>query len=70
MFGIESLSGNGQAAVLVGIVLVEAVVLYVGYGWLESLLGPTVTHVLQGRCAVLDALFGRCPAAEDGGTNQ
>jgi hypothetical protein len=70
MFGIEALSGNGQAAVLVGIVLVEAFVLYVGYGWLETLLGPTVRRVLQRRCTALDALFGRCPAAQNGETKQ
>jgi hypothetical protein len=70
MFGIETLSGNVQAVVLVGIVLVEAFVLYVGYGGLETLLGPTVKRVLEGRCPVRDALFGRCPAAENGGAKQ
>jgi hypothetical protein len=48
MFGIESLSGNAQAAVLVGLVLVEAMLLYVGYGALEQLLGPTVAGILRG----------------------
>ncbi|WP_191965827.1 MULTISPECIES: hypothetical protein [Haloferax] len=48
MFGIENLSGNSQAAALVGIVLVEAMVLYVGYGALESVLGPTVLKLLGG----------------------
>jgi hypothetical protein len=48
MFGIESLSGNAQAVVLVGIVLVEAAVLYVGYGALERIVGPTVAGVLRG----------------------
>ena len=70
MFGIETLSGNVQAAVLVGIVLVEAFVLYVVYGALETYFGPPVTRVLEGRCPVLDALFGRCPAAENGGAKQ
>jgi len=70
MFGIETLSGNVQAAVLVGIVLVEAFVLYVGYGELETYFGPTVKRVLEGQCPVLDALFGRCPATESGGTKQ
>jgi hypothetical protein len=70
MFGIESLGANAQAAVLVGIVLAEAIVLYVVFGWLESALGGTVKRVLQGRCAVADALFGRCSAAENGGANQ
>ena len=48
MFGIESLTGNAQAAVLVGLVLVEAILLYVGYGALERVLGPTVAGVLGG----------------------
>jgi hypothetical protein len=48
MFGIESLSGNGQAVVLVGLVLVEAIILYIGYGALEQILGPTVAGILRG----------------------
>jgi hypothetical protein len=70
MFGIETLGPNAQAAALVGIVLAEAVVLYVVYGWLESTFGATVTRVLQGRCAVVDALFGRCSVPEKGETKQ
>jgi hypothetical protein len=34
--------------VLIGIVLVEALVLYVGYGALERYLGPYVARVLRG----------------------
>jgi len=64
MFGIESLGGNAQAAVLVGIVLAEAVILYVGYGFLERVFGPVLTRVLQGRCAVAEVLRGNCPARE------
>ncbi|WP_191965453.1 MULTISPECIES: hypothetical protein [Haloferax] len=48
MFGIETLSGNAQAAALVGLVLVEAMVLYVGYGVLESALGSAVMKLLGG----------------------
>jgi hypothetical protein len=48
MFGIESLSGNALAAVLVGLVLVEAAVLYVGYGALEQLVGKHVVRLLRG----------------------
>ena len=48
MFGIESVSGPTGAAVIIGVVLVEAILLYVGYGALESLLGPTITNVLRG----------------------
>jgi hypothetical protein len=70
MFGIETLGPNAQAAALVGIVLAEAVVLYVVYGWLESTFGPSITRVLQGRCAVMDLVFGRCSAAENGGARQ
>lgn len=67
MFGIETLSGNAQAAVLVGIVLLEAMVLYLGYGWLETWFGPSLKRLLQGKCAVLDVLFRRCSVAENGG---
>ncbi|WP_435319855.1 DUF7512 family protein [Haloarchaeobius sp. TZWSO28] len=48
MFGIESLSGNAQAAVLIGIVLAEAGVLYVGYGLLERVFGPAIRDALRG----------------------
>ncbi|WP_224337692.1 DUF7512 family protein [Haloprofundus halobius] len=34
---------------LVSLVLVEAVVLYVGYGALEKVVGPAVTAVITGR---------------------
>ncbi len=48
MFGIETLSGNAQAATLVGIVLVEAMVLYVGYGALTAAVGPSVRKAIGG----------------------
>ncbi|MFD1563936.1 hypothetical protein ACFR99_10280 [Haloarchaeobius amylolyticus] len=48
MSGIESLSGNAQAVALVGLVLLEAIVLYVGYGSLEQLLGEYVVGLLRG----------------------
>lgn len=48
MFGAESTAGPVGAALLVGIVLVESFVLYVGYGTLERLLGPTITDALRG----------------------
>ncbi|WP_302082893.1 DUF7512 family protein [Salinibaculum rarum] len=70
MFGIETLSGNAQAAVLVGLVLVEAFLLYVGYGWLESQVGPSFKRVLQGRCAVMDMLLRRCTVDNKGGPKQ
>jgi hypothetical protein len=70
MFGIETLGGNAQAAVLVGIVLLEALLLYVGYGGLESLLGPRLRRVLKGQCALLDAVLLRCKAHENGGVER
>lgn len=70
MFGIETLGTNARAAALVGIVLVEAILLYVVYGWVESTVGGTVTRVLQGRCAVLDAVFRRCSPSENGGAEE
>ena len=48
MLGIESMSGPTGAAVLIGLVLVEALVLYVGYGALERVLGPKVAELLRG----------------------
>jgi hypothetical protein len=48
MFGLESLSGPTGAAILIGLVLVEALVLYVGYGALEQLLGPKIAKLLKG----------------------
>ncbi|ELZ91197.1 hypothetical protein C440_12824 [Haloferax mucosum ATCC BAA-1512] len=48
MFGIETLTGNVQAAVLVGIVLTEAMVLYVGYGAMTRALGPSVKKAIGG----------------------
>jgi hypothetical protein len=48
MFGIETLGGNAQAAVLIGLVLLEAVVLYVGYGLLESALARRVIDLIRG----------------------
>jgi hypothetical protein len=54
MVGIEALlggevaSGPSAAAIVVGLVLVEALLLYVGYGTLERLLGPAITKALRG----------------------
>jgi hypothetical protein len=48
MSGLEGLSGNALAAALVGLVLVEAIVLHVGYGILESALGRRVTEFVRG----------------------
>jgi hypothetical protein len=48
VFGLETASGPVGAALLIGVVLVEAVVLYVGYGALERVLGPTITDAIRG----------------------
>jgi len=48
MFGIETLGGSVGAVVLIGIVLLEAIVLYVGYGALERFLGPRIARLLRG----------------------
>ncbi|WP_449405248.1 DUF7512 family protein [Halorarum salinum] len=48
MFGLELLSGPAQATATVGIVLAEAIVLYVGYGALTQISGPTVHEWLGG----------------------
>ncbi|NHN49218.1 hypothetical protein G9464_16690 [Halostella sp. JP-L12] len=48
MIGVESLGGWSQAAAVIGAVLLEAIVLYVGYGALERFLGPSITDAIRG----------------------
>ena len=48
MFGLELLGGPAQAVATVGIVLAEAVVLYVGYGALTHIVGPPIRETLEG----------------------
>jgi hypothetical protein len=48
MLGLESLSGTMLAVATVGIVLVEAMVLYVGYGALSRVAGPQVLDAVSG----------------------
>ncbi|NHX38000.1 MULTISPECIES: DUF7512 family protein [Halolamina] len=48
MFGLESATGVDGALLVIGVVLVEAIILYVGYGLLEQLLGPTVVDAIGG----------------------
>ncbi|SNZ03745.1 hypothetical protein SAMN06269185_0359 [Natronoarchaeum philippinense] len=48
MLGLESLSGTALAAALIGLVLLEAIVLYVGYGALESVAGKYVVDFIRG----------------------
>ena len=49
MFGIETLSGSAYAAANVGLVLVEAIVLYGAYGVLTRVAGPSIENAIQGR---------------------
>ncbi|WP_433629822.1 DUF7512 family protein [Halomicrococcus sp. NG-SE-24] len=48
MLGIESLSGNALAVATVGVVLAEAMVLYVGYGALSRVAGPQLLDAVSG----------------------
>jgi len=48
MFGLESLSGSAQAVAIVGLVLAEAIVLYVGYGALSNTVGSAVIGAVGG----------------------
>ncbi|MFB6070305.1 MAG: hypothetical protein ABEJ76_04715 [Halanaeroarchaeum sp.] len=47
MFGISSLSGPLHAATLIGIVLVEALVLHVGYGSVFKVAGDEVISSIE-----------------------
>jgi hypothetical protein len=48
MFGLENASGIEGAVAVIGVVLVEAILLYVGYGALERLVGPALIDALGG----------------------
>jgi hypothetical protein len=48
MAGLAVPTWDPQAAILIGAVLFEAVLLYVGYGGLERLLGPRLMATLVG----------------------
>ncbi|WP_226013414.1 DUF7512 family protein [Halomicrobium salinisoli] len=48
MFGLESATGVVGALLVIGIVLLEAIVLYVGYGLLEKLFGPALVDAVRG----------------------
>jgi len=52
MSGTELLIGASpsvQALAVIGIVLLEAIILYVGYGAVEEVVGPAVLNRLAGR---------------------
>lgn len=46
MIGFENIPGVVEAAILVGIVLVEAMVLYVGYGMIEDRIAPPIHEAI------------------------
>lgn len=48
MFGLELLSGTAQAVAIVGVVLAEAIALYVGYGALTQIVSPPIRETLEG----------------------
>jgi hypothetical protein len=48
MFGIENLTGTTKAVAQVGIVLLEAILLYVVYGGLSSLFSEWITDSIRG----------------------
>ncbi|WP_436930937.1 DUF7512 family protein [Halosimplex halobium] len=49
MFGLENATGIDGAVLVVGVVLVEAIVLYVGYGLLERVFGPAIVDAVSGK---------------------
>ncbi|WP_198951493.1 MULTISPECIES: DUF7512 family protein [Halorubrum] len=48
MPGLEVPTWDPETAVLIGTILLEAIVLYVGYGGLERLFGPYLMRILVG----------------------
>jgi hypothetical protein len=48
MAGLEIPTWDPETAILIGSILTEAVVLYVGYGGLERLVGPRLMDALVG----------------------
>ena len=48
MAGLEVPTWDPQTALIIGSILVEAIILYVGYGGLEKLVGPRLMDMLVG----------------------
>lgn len=48
MAGLEIPTWDPETALLIGTILLEAVVLYVGYGGFERLFGPHLMNLLVG----------------------
>ncbi|WP_182024751.1 DUF7512 family protein [Halosegnis rubeus] len=47
MFGLENASGIDGAMLVVGAVLIEAIVLYLGYGLLERVFGKAIINAVS-----------------------
>lgn len=47
MFGLETASGIDGAMLVVGVVLLEAIVLYLGYGLLERVFGKIIINAVS-----------------------
>jgi hypothetical protein len=48
MAGLEVPTWDPETVLLIGAILVEAIVLYVGYGGLERIVGPRLMELLIG----------------------
>ncbi|MDL5360466.1 hypothetical protein [Halalkalicoccus sp. NIPERK01] len=48
MIGLETLSGSAQAVATIGVVLAEAITLYVGYGAVTRIASPAAIELLGG----------------------
>lgn len=48
MAGLAVPTWDPETALLIGTIVIEAIVLYVGYGGLERLVGPTLMKFLLG----------------------
>ncbi|WP_336136114.1 DUF7512 family protein [Natronomonas amylolytica] len=48
MAGLEVPTWDPETALIIGTILLEAIVLYVGYGGLERLFGPHLMKLLMG----------------------
>ena len=48
MSGLEIPTWDPETALLIGAILLEAVLLYVGYGGLERLVGPRLMKLIVG----------------------
>lgn len=48
MSGLEVPTWDPETALLIGAILLEAIVLYVGYGGLERLIGPRLMKLVIG----------------------